>query len=41
MVKTTVDLEEIPNRNLKIYMANNNILDKRIAINKILLDLKV
>ena len=40
MVYVNVDLTEKANRNLKVYMANNNILDKRIAINKILETLK-
>ena len=41
MVYVNVDLSEKSNRNLKVYMANNNILDKRIAINKILENVKL
>lgn len=38
MVKTTVDLTEKANTKLRVYMAENNITDKREAINKILED---
>ena len=36
MVLVTVNISEEANKHLRIYMANNNLLDKRIAINKIL-----
>jgi len=36
MVLVTVDLNKEANMNLKVYMAKNEILDKRIAINKVL-----
>ena len=39
MVLIQIDLEKEADKNLKVYMAINEILDKRIAINKILKDL--
>ena len=36
MVIVTTNISEEANKNLRIYMANKNILDKRLAINEIL-----
>lgn len=36
MVLVTVDLSKESDRKIKIYMANNELLDKRIAINQVL-----
>ena len=36
MAKTTIDLSENANKKVRFYMAENNISDKRVAINKIL-----
>jgi hypothetical protein len=36
MVKVQIDLTEQANNNLKIFMIENNLTDKRKAINKIL-----
>lgn len=39
MVKTTVDLSERADKKTRLYMAENLISDKRVAINKILEDM--
>jgi hypothetical protein len=36
MVKVQIDLTEQANNNLKIFMIENNLTDKRKALNKIL-----
>ena len=36
MVKVQIEITKEANRKVKIYMAENEISDKRIAINKIL-----
>jgi hypothetical protein len=40
MAKVQIDLSEKADKNTRMYMAENNISDKRIAINKILEDMK-
>jgi len=40
MVKATTNLSEKADKNVKLYMVENNISDKRVAINKICEDLK-
>jgi len=36
MVLVTVNITEENNKNLRIYMAENDLIDKRIAINEVL-----
>lgn len=36
MVLIQVDLTKKANKNLRVYMAENDLIDKRIAVNRIL-----
>jgi len=39
MTKSQIELTEKANTKVRVYMAENNISDKRVAINKILEDM--